>query len=141
MGTRRLSRELAIKVLFYLEFSDDNPGIAFDLISDNFEASDEIKPFSRESVLGVCSHIEAIDDLISKTSKNWKIKRIAKIELSILRLAVYELLYNEDIPSKVSMNEAIEIAKEFGDDNSGSFVNGILDKIFITVQPKHEEKV
>ncbi len=133
MGKRRRSRELAIKVLFHLEFSDDDPSAAFDLICDNFGFSDDVRLFSKDLVLGVCDHLDELNAVISKTSKNWRLERIAKVDRCILRLAAYELLYRDDIPPKVSINEAVELAKKFGAEESGAFINGILDKVYNTV--------
>jgi len=133
MGKRRHSRELAIKVLFHLEFSSDDPAVAFDLICDDFGAPENIKPFSKELVLGVCVHLKDLDNLIGKASKNWRLERIAKVDRSILRLAAYELLYRADIPPKVSINEAVDLGKKFGTEESGAFINGVLDKIYTTL--------
>jgi len=130
MGKRRRSRELAIKVLFHLEFSKDDPAEAFDLICNDFGASEEVKPFSKELVLGVCAYLKELDGLIGETSENWRLERIAKVDHSILRLAVYELLHRDDIPPKVSINEAVDLGKKFGTEESGGFINGILDKIY-----------
>jgi N utilization substance protein B len=82
-----------------------------------------------ELVKGVWNRRDELDKLIEQHSQNWKIARIAKVELTILRVALYEILHGEDIPLRVAMNEAVELAKEFGDDNSPSFVNGILDAV------------
>jgi len=133
MGKRRRSRELAIKVLFHLGFSSDDPAIIFALICSNFGASEDVKPFSEELVLGVCGHLRELDSLIGKASKNWRLERIARVDRSILRLAVYELLYRDDIPPKVSINEAVDLGKKFGTEESGAFINGILDKIYSTL--------
>ncbi|MFB0532534.1 MAG: transcription antitermination factor NusB [Desulfatiglandales bacterium] len=133
MGKRRHSRELAIKVLFHLEFSSDDPAVAFDLICDDFGAPEDIKPFSKELVLGVCVHLKDLDNVIEKASKNWRLERIAKVDRSILRLAAYELLYRADIPPKVSINEAVDLGKKFGTEESGAFINGVLDKIYSTL--------
>ncbi|MBW1614477.1 MAG: transcription antitermination factor NusB [Deltaproteobacteria bacterium] len=134
MGKRRRSRELAIKVLFHLEFSrKDDPAQAFDLICNNFGVSKDIEIFSKELVLGVCVHLKELDNLISKTSQNWRLERIARVDRSILRLAVYELLYRGDIPPKVSINEAVDLGKKFGTEESGAFINGILDTIYTSL--------
>ncbi|RLB25101.1 MAG: transcription antitermination factor NusB [Deltaproteobacteria bacterium] len=134
MGKRRRSRELAIKVLFHLEFSrKDDPAQAFDLICNNFGVSKDIEIFSKELVLGVCVHLKELDKLISKTSQNWRLERIARVDRSILRLAVYELLYRGDIPPKVSINEAVDLGKKFGTEESGAFINGILDTIYTSL--------
>jgi len=133
MGKRRRSRELAIKVLFHLEFSSDDPATIFALICNNFGASEDVKPFSEELVLGVCGHLKELDSLIGKASKNWRLERIARVDRSILRLALYELLYRDDIPPKVTINEAVDLGKKFGTEESGAFINGILDKIYSTL--------
>lgn len=77
----------------------------------------------------VLQYVNEIDSMIEEASKGWQLKRIGKIELTIMRLAVYEIKYDEEIPTGVAINEAVELAKKFGEDNSGSFVNGILAKI------------
>ena len=121
-----------MKVLFHLEFSKDDPAAVFDLICDNFGVSQEIRVFSRELVLGTCVYMQEIDNLITQVSRNWRLERIARVDLTILRLAVYEFLYRDDIPPKVSINEAVDIGKKFGGGDSGAFINGILDKIYNT---------
>jgi len=80
-------------------------------------------------VNGVRDNLDKLDAVISRHSQNWKVKRIAMVELSIMRLAVYEMTHREDIPIKVAINEAVELAKTFGDNNSRNFVNGILDAV------------
>jgi transcription antitermination factor NusB len=130
MGKRRRSRELAIQVLYHLEFSKDDPAMAFDSVCDDFGAPEDIKPFSKELVLGVCAHLVGLDGLIDEASKNWRLERIAKVDRSILRLGTYELLYRDDIPPKVSINEAVDLAKKFGTEESGAFINGVLDRIY-----------
>ena len=72
---------------------------------------------------------EALDNIIARHSRHWKLERIARMELAILRLALFELLHMPDVPAKVVINEAVELAKDFGDDNSGTFVNGVLDAV------------
>ena len=133
MGKRRRSRELAIKVLFHLEFSRDDPAIAFDLVCNNFGFAEDVQAFSRALVFGVRDNLKELDGLIGKTSKNWRLQRIAKVDRCILRIAAYELLYRDDIPPKVSINEAVDLAKKFGAEESGAFINGIVDKIYNTL--------
>jgi N utilization substance protein B len=89
--------------------------------------SREALDFTWELVSGVHENREALDEVIQRFSRHWKLGRIAKVELSILRLAIFEMLHREDIPLKVAINEAVEMAKNFGDENSRNFVNGILD--------------
>lgn len=90
------------------------------------EADDEL---TRRLVLGVIEHRNEIDPLIAERSEHWRLDRMAIIDRNILRMALYELLYCEDIPPKVTLNEAIDLGKRFGTEESGSFINGILDRI------------
>ena len=130
MGKRRRARELAVQVLFHLEFSIDDPNEAVDLIYDKFNSQKSIKSFSKELVSGICENKKELDKLISSASKNWRIDRMSYLDRSILRLATFEILFMKDIPPKVSMDEAVEIGKKFGSKDSGSFVNGLLDNIY-----------
>jgi transcription antitermination factor NusB len=133
MGRRRKARELAIQVLFHLEFSSDDPEEAFDLICANFDSRKSVEHFSRELALGVCEKREVLDSLIRQSSKNWRLERMPHLDKCILRLAVFEILFMEDIPPKVSIDEAVEIGKKFGSNDSGSFINGVLDNIYSTL--------
>ena len=130
MGERRRARELAIQVLFHLEFSPDDPSEVFDLICENFDARKSIRDFSRKLVLGVCEKKKTLDKVISEASKNWRIERMARLDRSILRLATFEIMFIEDIPPKVSLDEAVEIGKKFGNEDSGRYINGVLDNIY-----------
>ena len=132
MGERRRARELAIQVLFHLEFSPDDPSEAFDLICENFDARKSIRDFSKKLVLGVCEEKKTLDKVISEASKNWRIERMARLDKSILRLAAFEIMFIEDIPPKVSLDEAVEIGKKFGGEDSGRYINGVLDNIYST---------
>lgn len=127
MGKRRKSRELALQRLFQ---EDLNPNSA-DLFSltEEHEVGDEIKDFYKELVHGVTSRKPDIDKLIEDHSNNWRVSRMAKVDLNILRMATYELLYSNEVPPNVALNEAIEISKKFGSEDSPSFVNGVLDNI------------
>ena len=132
MGERRRARELAVQVLFHLEFSHDDPSEVFDLICENFDARKSIRDFSRKLVLGVYDKKKTLDKVISKASKNWRINRMARLDKSILRLAAFEIMFVEDIPPKVSLDEAVEIGKKFGGEDSGRYINGVLDNIYST---------
>ncbi len=85
--------------------------------------------YLKKRFLDVLSYVDEIDAMIEEASKGWQLKRIGKVELTIMRLATYEMKYDEEIPVKVAINEAVELAKKFGEDNSASFVNGVLGKI------------
>ena len=132
MGERRRARELAVQVLFHLEFSPDDPSEVFDLICENFDARESIRDFSKKLVLGVWEKKQTLDMVISEASKNWRIERMALLDKSILRLAAFEIMFIEDIPPKVSLDEAVEIGKKFGSEDSGRYINGVLDNIYNT---------
>ena len=136
MGKRRKARELAIQVLFHLDFNVDDPNKVFDLICENFNSQRSVRPFSRQLVLGVCEKMKELDGLIRKASKNWKLERMPRLDKCILRLATFEILFIEDVPPKVSIDEAVEIGKKFGGNDSGSFINGVLDNIYNTLVKK-----
>lgn len=127
MGKRRKSRELALQQLFQEELNP-NSGEIFNLTEER-ELGDEVKDFYKELVQGVTSKKSHIDKLIEEHSNNWRVSRMAKVDLNILRMATYELLYSSEVPPNVALNEAIEISKKFGSEDSPSFVNGILDNI------------
>jgi len=133
MGKRRKARELALQVLFHLEFTSDDPSEAFDMICRNFESPESIRSFSRKLALGVCEKRGVLDRLISETSKNWRIERMACLDRTILRLATFEILFVDDIPPKVSLDEAVSMGKKFGGEDSGRYINGVLDKIYSTL--------
>jgi len=141
MGERRRARELAIQVLFHLEFSPDDPSEVFDLICENFDARKSIRDFSKRLVLGVYEKKNTLDKVISEASKNWRIERMARLDKSILRLAAFEIMFMADIPPKVSLDEAVEIGKKFGGEDSSRFINGVLDNIYSTTVKDDEKAV
>jgi N utilization substance protein B len=129
MGSRRKSREKALQILFQLDFNcADVEGVLQDFWKQN-TAGEKLKSFTEILVRGTCEHREQIDQLISSTIENWSIERLNSVDRAILRFATFEMLYLADIPPKVTINEAVEIAKTYGTDESGGFVNGVLDKI------------
>jgi N utilization substance protein B len=99
----------------------------------------EGEDFVKKSVLGVIEHIEEIDKLIEKTAPEWPIEQITMVDRNVLRLGIYELAYTEDIPPKVAINEAIELAKAFGGKSSGKFVNGVLGTIFKEIEKRKKK--
>ncbi len=130
--SRRKARKTAFEVLYGLEFEPVTEEKAlyrsFEVSPDPEEGDGEVNAgFAWELTRGVWKNSRELDKTIQKFSKNWKISRIAKVELTILRLAVFEILHQPDIPLKVALNEAIELAKAYGDDNSPGFINGVLD--------------
>jgi N utilization substance protein B len=130
MRKRTKSRECALKILYAIDITGEDAKKAIDIFWKNHESVEaQVETFADALVIGVYKNRELIDGLISKYATNWQLKRMAVIDRNILRFATYELLFMEDVPPKVSINEAIDIAKKYGDKDSGSFVNGILDKI------------
>ena len=138
MGSRRKSREFALQALFDMDMSQNNSEERIELFCRNFTPSNKVLPFFQGLILGVKKNKNEIDSLIEKFSSNWKISRISCVDRNVMRIAVYEMLYCEDIPSKVSINEAIEIGKKYGAEDSGSFINGILDSVRIMLENNKE---
>ncbi|MBM4065496.1 MAG: transcription antitermination factor NusB [Planctomycetes bacterium] len=130
MRNRTIARELAIKALYQLDLCGD--GIISDIDTFCKESAEktDIYSFAMSLINGCRSNIKEIDEKITSVTEHWELRRMAIIDKNILRLGVYELLHRNDIPPKVSINEAIELAKKYSTKNSGTFVNGILDKIY-----------
>jgi len=130
MGKRREGRESAVQFLFQQEM---NPAGENGPTLDDFwqlrPATPKIRQFSTELIEGVLANRDAIDERIKKCVANYDLGRIAVVDRNILRLAIYEMLFCKDVPPVVSINEAIEIAKRFGSEDSGRFVNGVLDRL------------
>lgn len=128
---RRLLREHVFKVLFSYEFDvKENFVEHMDYYLDDLEGDDEpSKNYIREKTLKIVERINEIDMKINEKAVDWSTERIAKVEVAIIRLAVYEIYYDDDIPSSVAINEAVELAKKYGGDSSPSFVNGVLANI------------
>ncbi|MEK6697658.1 MAG: transcription antitermination factor NusB [Nitrospirota bacterium] len=125
---RRKAREYALQILFQLDIRKEKPSAAvFKHFWAGHTPDDEAKAFAEELVKGSYKHLKKIDEIIRASAKNWTLDRMATVDRNVLRMAVYEILYRMDIPTSVTINEAIEIAKKYGSDESGSFVNGILD--------------
>ncbi len=116
MGNRRSSRVLALQALFDMDMSSDLSEDRFESFCKNFTPSKKALPFFTRLVEGVRQNIHKIDSLIEEGSENWKISRISGVDRNVMRIAVYELIFCHDIPSKVSINEAIDIGKRFGAD-------------------------
>ena len=131
MGLRREARELAVQILYALD-SNSSSGVRETLQAFREEQDDvaeRVREFAEGLVQGVQAQRAVIDEAIRSRSKNWSLSRMPRVDLNVMRLATYELMFRPDIPKKVSINEAIEIVRRFGDKESPSFVNGILDEI------------
>lgn len=132
MRKRTLARECALQVLYQLDITGDKPEVALDNFWSNRrekEIDAGLKEFSLSLVRGVMENLEEIDQGIVRYAANWQLKRMAVVDRNIMRLGCFELLFRDDIPPKVSINEAVELAKKFSGLESGKFVNAILDKV------------
>ena len=127
---RRKAREYALQILFQLDIRKEKPtAMLFKRFWAEYAPDDEVRSFTEEIVKGTVKHLRAINAKILASAKNWSLDRMATVDRNVLRLAAYEILYRIDIPLSVTINEAIELAKKFGTDESGAFVNGILDSV------------
>ena len=133
MGTRRKARELALQVLYQIEFCNMEAGTAFDLFCQCFEVSKRAVPYARRLVDGVEERRTEINDLLSSYADNWRPERMSVVDRNILRLALFELCFDDEAPATVVINEAIEVAKRFGTEESASFINGILDAVRVAI--------
>lgn len=137
---RRLARELAIQSLYYMAMNEATPEEALSMVMEEAmheretEITEEIltsiRPYVSDIVEGTMRHKESIDRILEGYLKRWKVERLSKVDLQILRLAVFEMVIREEVPPKVVINEAIELAKWFGTEESGKFINGVLGKMF-----------
>lgn len=145
LGNRRNGREYALKILYSLydqerplediladfwknfRFSDDVLGEPEEM--EDSTVSPEVKEFAEQIVTGVYEHLEDIDAILRKTSRNWSLDRMARLDLSLMRLACFELMYVPSVPDRVVINEAVEIAKRYGSKDTSAFLNGVLDKV------------
>jgi len=162
MHNRRKAREIALQVLYELDMVGIDVSEAVELFWNHFTLPDEVfepfwayfdppenarknrlkgfapseeaKAFSSQLIEGAWQHRHEIDRMISDCSEHWSVSRMSKVDRSILRMAVYELLYCDDIPPKVTLNEAIDLGKTYGSENSGAFINGILDALYGKLQ-------
>ena len=130
MGKRRSARELALKFLYQAEFNSDSPDSELDPFLERANVSEEIQNFTQTLIKNLMTHEKEVDELLKKISAKWTPDRMAVIDKNILRLGICELLFDPTTPPKVVINEAVEIAKKFGTEESPDFINGILDKIF-----------
>ncbi len=129
MGPRREGRELAIKALYQLEVTGDEEGRSLAGFWEHFDTTEAAGAFARQLVAGVQRERGRIDRLIADAAEHWRVARLSKVDASVLRVATFELLACADIPTRVTIDEAIEISRRFGAEGSGAFVNGVLDRI------------
>ena len=128
MRKRTLAREIALKILYIKEIRDESLD---DLLKEYFEehkTPDDAKEFAQMLASGTLDNCSGLDEVIKKYASNWDLGRMAAIDRNVLRMATYELIHLKDVPPKVTINEAVNLAKKFSQENSGKFVNGILDE-------------
>lgn len=136
MGKRRKSRELALQFLYELDLHDDDGGPPrFGEFWVRHPADAEVRVFTEELVRGTREHQQKIDDLIRQFTEHWSLDRMAVVDRNILRQGIFELLWEPDVPPKVAINEALEVAKKFSTQESSRFINGILDRIRKELRP------
>jgi len=126
---RRASREAAMKLLYQLEIQKSDRCEQIDMALEDENLTDNDKKYIRSIVDGVNEKVILIDSIIEKKSMGWKISRLSKIDLSILRIGIFEILYRDDIPYSVTVNEAVELAKRYSNEDAGAYVNGLLAKV------------
>ena len=129
MSIRRRAREIALQVLYQLDIDQGNSQEVLNLYWENFRPSEKAREFCQRLVEGVCRNRGQIDQLIEENSEHWTLKRMPMVDRNILRLAAFEFFHCPDIPFKATLNEAIELAKKYGTDESSAFINGVLDRI------------
>ena len=139
MGARRSGREAALQMLFQMEASGVDAEKAITLFWRNFEADPEGREYADVVVRGIAETLPELDKRISAASSHWRIERMTRVDRNLLRLGAWELVYRPDVPRAVVLDEAVELAKAFGTDDSSAFVNGVLNRIADTLGRKDEE--
>jgi N utilization substance protein B len=130
MGARRSGREAALQMLFQLEASGGTADQTIDLFWRSFEDADpEGRPYADMIVRGVAENLPAVDERIRAASQNWRLERMGRVDRNLLRMGTWELMTQKDVPRAVVIDEAVELAKSYGTEDSSSFVNGVLDRI------------
>ncbi len=129
MRKRTQAREYALQVLYQIDITKNDPKEIFQDLWKEHEATDELREFTERIVNGTIIRLQEIDTTITRHTENWELGRMAVVDRNVLRLGTFELLYTDDIPPKVAINEAVNLAKKFSQIESGKFVNGVLDKI------------
>lgn len=129
MGARRRGREAALQILFTLDLAGGSVEVVEREHFTYLAASVEGRDFAQRLVRGCTEQAAAIDDMIRKVSEHWRLERMPRVDRNILRLSAYELMYMSDVPRRVTLNEAVELAKRYGGEGSPGFVNGVLDRI------------
>jgi N utilization substance protein B len=130
MGIRREGRELALDYIYQLDLGVEDLASVLPLLDRERRGSKRVREFARALIQGVWSHREEIDGLLRRHLLHWKLERLTRTDRGLLRLAAYEMVFDPDVPSKVAINEAVDIGKKYGGEESGKFLNGVLDAIY-----------
>ena len=134
MGPRRKARELAVQLLYQHDVAKTTPEESITLFWEHFPAGPEVRGFCEQLILGTLERLTVIDDFLAEASEHWTLDRMSIVDRNILRVAVHELIDRPEIPPKVSINEAIEIAKKYSTSDAAVFINGVLDRVKRTLQ-------
>lgn len=138
MGSRHQARERALQILFQYDVHG-KPGLWLDEFWKPLQVDEDTKGFAEQLVAGVIQRKTEIDTVLAKYATNWKVSRMPIVDRNILRAGLYEFFWMDDVPAKVTLDEAVELAKSFGDEEASKFVNGVLDKVLAS-EPKLEAK-
>lgn len=133
---RKQAREAAMALVYEWDAGGTGGNDTVDTMMEDLSLSAEDKAYAMEVFGGIKTHIEDIDERIGRVSKGWRVERMPRVDLSILRVAVYELLHREDIPKSVAANEAVEMAKAYSGEKSAPFINGILGSLIRELEPE-----
>ena len=136
MGSRRESRETALQGLYSADFHNNWAADSLQFIFEQFKAPVKSIAYAMEVALGVSDNIAKIDSIITCASEHWSVSRMSRMDRTILRMATYEMAFSNDVPFSVAINEAIEIAKRFGTEDSPTFINGVLDRVAHSLEAK-----
>lgn len=141
MGIRRQAREAALQAIFRCDFLNDWNSTEADICLHHFAQDETIQCFSTVLCKGLIDNLLKIDTRITRASENWSLSRMSRVDRSIIRLATFEIVYLEEVPINVSINEAIEVAKKYGADESSTFVNGVLDKVAFHYRNEQKQNI
>lgn len=137
-GIRRQARMIALQTLYEYDTAQHTPLEVLQRHAEERHLQPKVVEYAQELVLGTCEHLPAIDTHIQSAAREWPLQQMARIDKNILRLAIYEILFNNTVPAKAAINEAVELAKTFGSDTSSRFVNGVLGTIFNRAQQQQQ---
>ena len=134
IGIRRQARMIALQTLYEYDTAQHAPGEVLQRHAEERHLQQRVVEYAQELVTGVCNHLAEIDAHIQSAAQEWPLQQMARIDKNILRLAIYEILFNNTVPAKAAINEAVELAKLFGSNTSSRFINGVLGTIFNRAQ-------